>query len=64
MLRATGGPLSFKELEPHFTEEEVKFAFMNSPLMRKRLTVGDMLIFTGWDRENLWRKIKKKGTGL
>jgi glycerol-1-phosphate dehydrogenase [NAD(P)+] len=64
MLRTVGAPLSFAELEPHFTEEEVKFAFMNGPLMRKRMNVGDMLIFTNWDREMLWRKIKTKVPGL
>jgi hypothetical protein len=25
--------------------------------MRKRLTLGDLLIFTGWEREPLWEKI-------
>lgn len=64
ILRAIGAPLSFKELEPHFTEEEVKFAFMNGPLMRKRLTLGDILVFTGWNREMLWSNIKMKNPGL
>ena len=64
ILRAIGAPLSFTELEPRFTEEEVKFAFMNGPLMRKRLTVGDMLIFTNWDRETLWARINPSERSL
>jgi hypothetical protein len=32
---------------------------MNASLMRKRLTLGDLLIFTHWDRESLWKEIWK-----
>ena len=64
ILQAIGAPLSFKELEPHFTDEEVRYAFMNGPLMRKRLNLGDMLIFTGWDRDALWQKIRTAAPGL
>ena len=32
-------------------------AFMNASLMRKRLTLGDILIFTEWDRESIWRDV-------
>jgi hypothetical protein len=28
--------------------------------MRKRLTLGDLLIFTNWDREALWKEIWEK----
>jgi len=27
--------------------------------MRKRFTLGDLLIFTGWDRETLWKEISQ-----
>jgi hypothetical protein len=30
---------------------------MNASLMRKRLTLGDILIFMGWDRESIWQNI-------
>jgi len=33
-------------------------------LMRKRLNLGDMLIFIGWDRDALWQKIKTTAPGL
>jgi hypothetical protein len=36
----------------------VKFAFMTAPLMRKRFTLGDLLIFLHWDREKLWQQVK------
>jgi len=32
---------------------------MHASLMRKRLTLGDLLIFMNWDRETLWNKIWK-----
>jgi hypothetical protein len=35
----------------------VRFAFLNAPLMRKRLTLGDLLIFFNWDRPALWERI-------
>ena len=31
-----------------------------TPLMRKRLTLGDMLIFMDWDRDVLWNTIWKE----
>jgi glycerol-1-phosphate dehydrogenase [NAD(P)+] len=57
ILRGIGSPLNWSELTPPMDEERVKFAFMNASLMRKRLTVGDLLIFTGWDRERLWKQV-------
>jgi glycerol-1-phosphate dehydrogenase [NAD(P)+] len=56
VLRAVGSPLTFAELEPPAAEAEVEFAFLNAPLMRKRLTLGDLLLFLNWDREALWRQ--------
>jgi glycerol-1-phosphate dehydrogenase [NAD(P)+] len=58
ILNAVGAPLYFADLDPPPAESEVKFAFLNAPLMRKRLTVGDMLIFFHWDREKLWEQVK------
>jgi hypothetical protein len=29
--------------------------------MRKRLSLGDLLIFFNWDRESLWERIEQKG---
>lgn len=55
ILRAVGSPLWWDDLEPPILPEQVKFAFINSPLIRNRLTLGDLLIFFGWDREVLWQ---------
>jgi hypothetical protein len=33
---------------------------MNAPLMRRRLTIGDLLIFLGWNRQLLWKRIWQK----
>lgn len=57
ILRAVDSPLSFANLVPPANENQARFAFMNAPLMRKRLTIGDMLIFLGWDRDQLWADI-------
>jgi glycerol-1-phosphate dehydrogenase [NAD(P)+] len=57
ILAMTGAPSSFAELDPPLDEAEVKFAFLNAPLIRRRLTLGDLLLFLGWDREALWRRI-------
>jgi glycerol-1-phosphate dehydrogenase [NAD(P)+] len=57
ILQAIDAPCSFEALNPPAGEQEARFAFMNAPLMRKRLTLGDVLIFFGFDREALWRRI-------
>ncbi len=57
ILRAVAAPEKFSELTPPFSESQVKFSFLNAPLMRKRLTLGDLLIFLGWDRETLWKQV-------
>ncbi len=59
ILKAVDAPLRFVELTPPLSESAVKFAFLNSPLTRRRLTLGDLLIFFQWDREALWGKIWK-----
>ena len=57
ILRAVDSPLQWSHLVPPIAEPQVKFAFMNAPLMRKRLTIGDLLIFFQWDREKLWQQV-------
>jgi hypothetical protein len=57
ILRAIEAPTSFAELTPPETEEQAHFAFMSAPLMRKRLTIGDLFIFLNWDRERLWKQV-------
>jgi glycerol-1-phosphate dehydrogenase [NAD(P)+] len=60
ILETVGAPVYWSQLEPAFDEKQVRFAFLNASLMRKRLTIGDILLFTGWDREALWKQIWKK----
>jgi glycerol-1-phosphate dehydrogenase [NAD(P)+] len=64
ILRKVDSPLTWSELNPPIDEARVKFAFLNASLMRKRLTIGDLLIFTQWDREGLWRQIWKRCQAL
>ena len=64
ILRAVDGPLTFAELAPPAGEAQVKFAFLNAPLMRKRMTRGDVLLFTKWDREALWQSVWAQGQTL
>ncbi len=59
ILRAIDSPVTFNQLTPPISESQARFAFMNSPLMRKRLTLGDLLIFLNWDRERLWQQVWK-----
>ncbi len=59
ILEAIEAPMSFGKLTPPVSEQQAKFAFMNAPLMRKRLTIGDLFIFMNWDRENLWQQVWK-----
>ena len=60
ILRAIDAPLNFSQLTPPISESQVRFAFMNAPLMRKRLTLGDILIFLNWNREDLWLRIWRR----
>lgn len=57
LFAAVGGPCNFAQLVPPASEETVRFAFMNAPLIRKRITLGDLFIFLKWDRETLWKQI-------
>jgi glycerol-1-phosphate dehydrogenase [NAD(P)+] len=54
ILKAVGSPMGFDELKPPMDQEAVRFAFLNAPLIRRRLTLGDLLIFFGWDREAIF----------
>jgi hypothetical protein len=54
LLSRLGSPLSFEELTPPVPQEVVRFSFLHAPLIRRRLTLGDLFIFLGWDREALW----------
>jgi glycerol-1-phosphate dehydrogenase [NAD(P)+] len=57
LLHRLGSPLSFEELNPPVSEEVVRFSFLHAPLIRRRLTLGDLLIFLDWDREALWEHV-------
>jgi glycerol-1-phosphate dehydrogenase [NAD(P)+] len=57
ILARLGSPLSFDELEPPVSEEQVRFAFLNAPLIRRRTTLGDLLLFLDWDREAVWSHV-------
>ena len=64
ILRAIDAPLTFGDLKPPASEQQAKFAFLNAPLMRKRLTLGDVLLFVDWDREALWQQVWAQGEAL
>jgi glycerol-1-phosphate dehydrogenase [NAD(P)+] len=57
ILQKAGAPMRWSQLKPAIREEEARFAFMNASLMRKRLTLGDILIFIESDRESIWENI-------
>ncbi len=57
ILQKCGAPVRWSQLKPAIDKEQAHFAFINASLMRKRLTLGDILIFTGWDRESIWENI-------
>jgi len=59
ILRAVASPLRFDELTPSPSAAEVRFAFMNAPLIRHRLTLGDLFVFLNWDQETLWAQVNK-----
>lgn len=54
-LHATGHPLRFDDIEPGIPEAQARFAFANARLMRKRLSVADVLAYLGqWDPDALF----------
>jgi len=54
ILQAVAAPIRWSDLKPPVDEKRARFAFLHASLMRKRLTLGDLLIFTGWRRESIW----------
>jgi glycerol-1-phosphate dehydrogenase [NAD(P)+] len=59
ILRAVDAPLNWSQLNPPVSEDRVKFAFMHASLIRKRFTLGDLLIFLDWEHDELWDQIRQ-----
>lgn len=59
ILHAVSSPEKFAELVPIPANAEVRFAFMNAPLIRHRFTLGDLFLFLKWDQETLWTQVSK-----
>ncbi len=59
ILRAVSAPMSFRELTPPPSAAEVRFAFMNAPLIRHRFTLGDLFMFLNWEQETLWTQVNE-----
>jgi glycerol-1-phosphate dehydrogenase [NAD(P)+] len=57
ILSLINAPLSFVELVPPITKDKVQYAFLSAPFYRKRLTLGDLLVYLSWDREKLWQEV-------
>ena len=57
ILHAVAAPVGFDQLAPPANAADVRFAFLNAPLIRRRLTLGDLFVFLNWDREALWNKV-------
>jgi glycerol-1-phosphate dehydrogenase [NAD(P)+] len=64
ILRAVNAPLSFDQLTPPVNADQVKFAFLAAPLIRRRLTLGDLFLLLNWDREALWADVSATLSGL
>jgi glycerol-1-phosphate dehydrogenase [NAD(P)+] len=64
LLGKINAPTCFADLTPAFEESDVQFAFLNAPLMRKRLTLGDLLVFFECNRQSLWERAWKKTQGV
>jgi len=60
ILRAVASPVRFDELTPPPTDAEVRFAFRNAPLIRRRFTLGDLFVFLNWDQATLWSQVNIK----
>jgi glycerol-1-phosphate dehydrogenase [NAD(P)+] len=57
ILHAVGAPVTFSQLSPPVSEIEARFAFFSAPLIRRRFTLGDLLLFTGWSQDALWATV-------
>ena len=64
LLSNLDSPLSFEELQPPVSENTVRFSFLHAPLIRRRLTLGDLLIFLNWDREALWDHVWRESQAI
>jgi len=58
ILRALDAPLDWSQLNPAVERGRAAFAFMHAPFLRKRFTLGDLLVFLGWERNRLWDHIR------
>jgi glycerol-1-phosphate dehydrogenase [NAD(P)+] len=47
ILRRTGHPLSFADLDPPIPDEQARFALANAHLIRERFVIGDLLWWLG-----------------
>ena len=59
ILYSVSSPVRFRELTPEPAADDVKFAFMNAPLIRRRFTLGDLFVFLNWDQESLWAQVNQ-----
>ena len=59
ILRAISSPMHFAHLTPAPSVPEVQFAFFNAPLIRHRLTLGDLFVFLNWDQKTLWAQVNE-----
>ncbi|MBL8095596.1 MAG: iron-containing alcohol dehydrogenase [Anaerolineales bacterium] len=57
ILESVSAPLRFDQLTPPPSAAEVRFAFAHAPLIRRRLTLGDLPVFLGWDPETWWAQV-------
>jgi hypothetical protein len=57
ILTSISSPTDFSELAPVPADEDVQFAFRHAPLIRRRLTLGDLFLFLNWDQETLWTQV-------
>jgi len=64
ILSAVGAPMAFDQLVPPIPEGAVRSAFRSAPYLRNRVTLGDLFLFVGWDREHLWQEIWRRGVAL
>jgi len=61
VMRGVGLPQTFRELAPPISEAEARKAFLTAHWIRRRFTLGDLLLFMGWDREALWTRLSGAG---
>ena len=57
ILRSVDAPVGFEQLNPPASAADVRFAFLNAPLIRHRLTLGDLFVILNWDDNALWNQV-------